>query len=145
MLCGNDVMAFCPLWGAADDLYLWILKGWPRLYSQVSLTFGICLVLFKSYSTLFLAVISASGTFLEGVDFRGYDSLLVVWNSSFLRYCTHFEPLSIKFRQGIISYIERNAPAHEQEKSREGKETNELAFSRILGGKWGWMIITNYF
>jgi len=39
LLAGNDVMAFSPVGNAAYDLYMLILKGRPRFYIHVSLTF----------------------------------------------------------------------------------------------------------
>ena len=53
-LAGNDVIVLYPLGGVAGDLYIRILKGGPRLYIHVLLTFCVYLEPFRSYSTLFI-------------------------------------------------------------------------------------------
>ena len=54
MLYGNDVMMILSLGEASGNFWLWILKGRPRLYIHVQLTFFVYLERFRSYSTFFI-------------------------------------------------------------------------------------------
>jgi hypothetical protein len=53
LLTGNDVMALSPLGSATGDLCLRVLKGRPRFNINVSLTFCVYLVPFRSYSNFY--------------------------------------------------------------------------------------------
>ena len=54
LFAGNNVTAISSLGGASGDFWSRILKGRPRLYSHVQLTFFVYLERFRRFSTFFV-------------------------------------------------------------------------------------------